>query len=177
MTRCTGGEQRNDRLGWDEYLANPEQLNACYDHVPELSGVRLRSVNVNWRGPQITLRIDLPRFPDHVSEEWRAEQVDTFQCHITFLAAEDIALTDWRPPATVDIALVPKELRRLRVSVSGPGVDLRFSCSDSLLVGHVSAFKIAPDGADNGRHLFARRIDARLYSELPATHERRFYAE
>lgn len=177
MARCTGGEQRISQVDWDEYLANPEQLNACYDQVPELSGVRLRSINLNWRGPQITLRIDLPRFPERVPQEWRAEEVDTFQCHISFLAAEDIALADWSPPATADIALVPEELRRLRVGVSGLGVDLRFSCSDSLLVGHVSAFKIAPDGTDSGRHLFARRIDARLHSELPATYERTFYAE
>lgn len=164
-------------MTWNEFLANGKQLDEWYDDVPELSGVRLRSVNVNWRGPQIALRIDLPRFPENVPEEWRAEEMDTFQCHINFLAAEDIALTDWHPPTTADIAMVPEGTRRLRVTVSGPGVDLRFSCSDSLLVDHASAFRITPDGADSGRHLFMRRIDARLHSELPATYERRFYAK
>ncbi|MBT2418182.1 hypothetical protein J7F01_04790 [Streptomyces sp. ISL-22] len=162
-------------MTWNEFLANGKQVNACYGDVPELSGVRLRSINVNWRGPQITLRIDLNRFPEH-PEEWRAE-ADTFQCHITFLAAEDITLTDWRPPATADIVLVPEESRRLRATASGPGVDLGFSCSGSLHVDHLSAFRITPDGADSGRHLFMQRIDARLCSELPVTYERRFYAE
>ncbi|MFI6011302.1 hypothetical protein ACIBAG_21195 [Streptomyces sp. NPDC051243] len=86
-------------------------------------------------------------------------------------------MTDWHPPTIADIAMVPEELRRLRVTVSGPGVDLRFSCSDSLLVDHESAFRITADGADTGRHLFMRRVDARLHSELPGTSERRFYAE
>lgn len=162
-------------MTWNKSLANGKQLNDLYDDVPELSGVRIRSINVNWRGPQINLRIDLPGFPEHTPEEWRTEGMDTFQCRIAFPDAEDIELSDWHPPATADIALEPEALRRLRVTVSGPGVDLQFSCSDSLLVDHMSAFKITQDGLDSGRHLFMRRLDARLYTELPATDDQRFY--
>ncbi|MDQ8706300.1 Imm50 family immunity protein [Streptomyces sp. LHD-70] len=162
---------------WAEFVANGEGLRAYYDEVPALDAVRLRSVNVQWRGPTVVLRLDLPRFPDRVPQEWRAGSADTLQLHLTFLAVADLTLRSWDPPTVADIAVRAEGHRRLRVAVTGAGVDLEFSCSDALLVRHLSVFRATADGEDRGRHAFLQPIDRRLYSELPPTWERRFYGE
>lgn len=64
----------------------------------------------------------------------------------------------------------------MRVRVTGAGVGLGFTSSDSVLVGHVSAFRASVDGGDDGdRHLFSRRIDAMRFQTIPATEERAFH--
>ncbi|MGH7964376.1 MAG: Imm50 family immunity protein, partial [Candidatus Binatia bacterium] len=87
-----------------------------------------------------------------------------------------LSLSKWDPPAIVSISITPQAERRIRVEVSGACAHLEFSSSDSLRVDHVSAFRIAPDGMDSGRHLFVRNLDARLHSSVPPTHARTFYA-
>ncbi|WP_406474634.1 Imm50 family immunity protein [Streptomyces sp. NBC_01615] len=157
-------------------LVNPEMLQSLYGHVPELIGVRIRSINLNRSGPTVTLRIDLPSFPGSAPQEWVEAGMDSVQCQFQFLAVENIFLTDWSPPAVGRIEMAPwGRERRMRVSFSGSGVAFGFDCYESVTMGHVSAFKIQADGSDGGRHLFASKVDARLYSSLPGTEERIFY--
>ncbi|MGW6056386.1 Imm50 family immunity protein [Streptomyces sp. NPDC055189] len=163
-------------MTWNSFLADQEMLTRLYCDIPPLQEVRLRSVDLDWRGPGATLRIDLPRFPDSPPQEWIGEDLDALQCHLKFLAVDGLSLSNWNPPATVSISITPQAERRVLVEVSGACAHLEFSSSDSLRVDHVSAFRIAPDGTDSGRHLFVRKIDARLHSSVPPTHVRNFYA-
>ncbi|MFI6489342.1 Imm50 family immunity protein [Streptomyces sp. NPDC050564] len=161
----------------DDFLVNPEVLQALYGCVPHLSGVTLRSINLDWCGHTVTLRIDLPSFPGSAPREWIDAGMDAVQCQLQFLAVEKISLTDWAPPAVGDINLAPwGRERRMRVTVSGSGVALGFHCNESVTVGHVSAFKVKADGSDSGRHFFVGKVDARRYSALPGPDDRTFYA-
>ncbi|ELP70001.1 Imm50 family immunity protein [Streptomyces turgidiscabies] len=154
----------------DDFLVNPEMLHSLYGHVPNLNEVRIRSVNLNWRGPTVTLRIDLPSFPGSAPQKWVDAGMDTVQCQFQFLAVENISLTAWDPPTVADVEMAPTgSERRMRVTVVGHGVELRFDCSESVRVSHVSAFKTEAEGADNGPHIFASKLDARRYTSLPAT--------
>lgn len=158
-------------------LVNAEILATLYGEVPPLDGFRLRSINVDWRGPTVTLRVDLTSFPATRPPEWEGADIDTVQCHLQFLAVEDLSLAQWNPPvrsASFDAQPLGEE-RRVRVRVTGPEVDLGFTSNASILVGHVSAFKVAADGTDGGRHLFSRKIDALRHETIPETDEKTFH--
>ncbi|MFD4621773.1 Imm50 family immunity protein [Streptomyces sp. NPDC058475] len=158
------------------FFANPEVLQSLYGQVPDLTGVRIRSINLNWRGPTVTLRVDLPSFPGSAPQEWIDAGMDTVQCQFQFLAVENISLTDWAPPAVGVIEMAPWGREgRMQVSVSGSGVVLGFDCYESVSVRHVSAFRIQADGSDGGRHLFVSKVDARRHTSLPGTEEKTFY--
>jgi hypothetical protein len=118
----------------------------------------------------------MPRFPDHAPPEWTDAGLDTLQCQVRFLAARNVSLERWKPPTTADVG--PAEAvgrRRVRVQVCGPGVQLALDCSDSVLIGHLSAFRIGPDGSDTGPHAFVSRVDARRHTSLPETCDKTFY--
>ncbi|MEU6549751.1 Imm50 family immunity protein [Streptomyces sp. NPDC046915] len=164
--------------GIAERLVNPEALLALYGELPAQpsGGVRIRSLNLNWRGPTVTLRVDLPAFPQPPPPAWVEEGVDTVQCQLEFLAVERISLGEWDPPAVsdIDFASFGSE-RRMRVALDGDGVSLGFECSEFVTLGHVSAFRGGDDGSDGGRHLFVSKVDARRYRSLPGTEEKTFY--
>ncbi|MGX1272085.1 Imm50 family immunity protein [Streptomyces phaeoluteigriseus] len=151
-------------------IANGEVLRSVYGATtPALTGVvRVRSINLNWRGPTVTLRIDLPDFPEPAPREWLDAGLDTVQCHLQFLAVENLSVREWKPPVGAAIAVTPMgEDRRVRVEVIGDRVDLSFDSSDSVLMGHVSAFRARSDGSDGAPRMFVNRMDSRRYDSLP----------
>ncbi|MGA5409312.1 Imm50 family immunity protein [Streptomyces lavendulocolor] len=157
--------------------ANAGELIKLYGKIPDIRRFRLRSINLDWRGPTVTLRLDLSSFPKTVPPEWEGLGLDTVQCHLQFLAVEDLSLSEWEPPVrSASLETLPlEEERRVRVEVTGAGVDLAFTSNESVQVGHVSAFGISPDGTDETRHVFSRRIDAARYASVPATEENTFH--
>ncbi|MFC9645737.1 Imm50 family immunity protein [Streptomyces mirabilis] len=156
---------------------NPEGLRSLYgDNVPALHEVRLRSINLNWRGPTVTLRLDLPTLPEVVPQAWEDAGVDTVQCQFQFLAASDISLEQWKPPAVVCIEMTRRgENRRMQVTAYGDGAKLEFICSDAVLVGHISGFKKQDESRNGGRHLFTRKVDSLRHASIPETYEKTFY--
>ncbi|MEV7671104.1 Imm50 family immunity protein [Streptomyces sp. NPDC088752] len=158
-------------------LVNPADLVRLYGEVPPLGTFRPRSLNLSWRGPTVTLRVDLSTFPATVPPEWEGADADTVQCHLQFIAVEDFVLEEWEPP--VPFASFTAEPlgrdRRMRVRVRGAGVDLGFTGHESVHVGHVSAFRIASDGTDGGRHLFQRPLGRRLHETVPGPEEKTFH--
>ncbi|MFJ6940561.1 Imm50 family immunity protein [Streptomyces sp. NPDC101132] len=146
-------------------------LDPLYDELPPLTGVRLRSVNLDGWAPTVTLRLDLPRFADR----WEGAPGDTVQCHLQFTHVEDFEMEGWQPPVTVDVTLEELPGHRLDVRVSGAGTRLRFTSNASLLAGHVSVYERAADGGDAGPHQFLRKLDARLHRTVPPTTAKTFY--
>ncbi|MER5520397.1 Imm50 family immunity protein [Streptomyces sp. NPDC002677] len=165
-------------MALDDHLVNPQVLRSLYGEIlPDaLVGIRIRSVNLNWRGPTVRLRIDLPGFPRTPPAEWG--DADTVQCQLEFLAVEPITVAEWKPPVLGDVRMVrvgDDGARRMRVEVVGRGADLRFECHERATVRHVSAFRCGSGGDDGGPHRFVSKVDSRLHTFLPATDERAFY--
>ncbi|MGP3775625.1 Imm50 family immunity protein [Streptomyces sp. SDT5-1] len=157
--------------------ADPEPLRRLYGDFPSLGEFRLRSINLDWRGPSLALRVDLPDFPVHPPEEWVTQDCDVVQCHIHFAAVEDLDLQEWNPPTKAQLTAAPTEQpRMLDVSVHGPGVLLRFRSHESVVISHISAFRAGPDASDEVPHHFLSKLDARRFSMLPGTHEKTYYA-
>ncbi|MFJ9730795.1 Imm50 family immunity protein [Streptomyces sp. NPDC101171] len=160
----------------DEFLLNSDALRRVYGFVPKIEeGVRVRSLNMDWRGPTVIIRADLPAFPESPPGEWQAAGLDTVQCHLQFLAVEELSIRRWHPPAVCRVTVRREEMKRLHVGFVGAGLELGFRCSDSVLVGHVSAFRAGADGVDQGPHAFVNRIDARRHTFLPETWEKTYY--
>ncbi|MFD7293033.1 Imm50 family immunity protein [Streptomyces sp. NPDC059897] len=156
---------------------DPEPLRRLYGDFPRLDEFRLRSVNVNRWGPSLVLRVDLPEFPAHPPEEWVASECDVVQCHIHFGAVERLELQAWNPPTWARLSTAPTEqARMIDVSVQGAGLALRFRGHESVAIRHISAFRATPDASDEVPHHFLSKLDARLFSTLPGTHEKAFYA-
>ncbi|MFB6827087.1 Imm50 family immunity protein [Streptomyces virginiae] len=157
-------------MTWTDLVVNPD-LQSHYDEVPDLTGVRLRSVHVDGWDPTVTLRLDLPRFPDH----WQGGPGDTMQCHIQFYMVQDFRMEGWQPPVTADVALRALPEHRLAVDVTGPGVTVSFTSNASLKAGRISVFTPDADGSDSGRHHFSRPVETKLYPTVPPTYVNTFY--
>ncbi|WP_086694065.1 Imm50 family immunity protein [Streptomyces recifensis] len=145
----------------------------------DLSSVRLRSVHLDWHGPTVTLRLDLPAPPLPLPEGWAAAGVDTVQGQLQFLAVEDLEMDAWEPGplVAVELAVLSESRHRMRVAVSRDDEPefLRFTGSTDVLVGHISGFRAGPESADSGAHQFLSRLDARLHTTVPDPSEKTFY--
>ncbi|MEU6813697.1 Imm50 family immunity protein [Streptomyces sp. NPDC046860] len=159
---------------------NSEALAPLYGPDPlDLSSVRLRSVHLDWHGPTVTLRLDLPAPPLPLPEEWAAAGVDTVQGQLQFLAVEDLELDTWEPGPlmSVELAVLGESRHRMRVAVSHGGKPgfLRFTCGTDVLAGHISGFRVGPEGEDSGPHHFRGRLGTRLHTTVPDPSEKTFY--
>ncbi|GLZ37632.1 Imm50 family immunity protein [Actinokineospora sp. NBRC 105648] len=134
-------------------------LRDLYEQVPDLADVVVHQVRLVRFGPTVSLRLDLPRFPDNPPAEW--DGLDRLQCHVRFLAVEDVILTGSALPATASVRLVDQPANRLSVSVTG-GVDLTFTSSATLMITRISAYREGDD-----RHTFLNRLDRRLHTTVP----------
>jgi hypothetical protein len=160
-------------------VRNGEVLDFLYDAgLPPLDSVRLRSVHLNWRGPSVTLRLDLPTPSLPLPQEWVAAGVETVQAQLQFLAVADLELYAWEPPLTIRVGvahLVGGE-HRVRVTASAESNSfLRFTSNADVLVGHVSGFRPGPAGADDGPHCFRSRVDGLRHTTVPDSWETTFY--
>ncbi|MER5929376.1 hypothetical protein [Streptomyces sp. NPDC002054] len=142
-----------------------------FEELPELTGVRLRSVRMDGWAPTVTLRIDLPS----LAGRWEAGPGETVQCHLQFGHVADFEMEGWRPPATVDFSFEELPDHRLAVRVAGPGVRVAFTSNASPLAGHLSVFAQDAEGGDGGPHAFVRKLDVRLYDTVPPVTARTFY--
>lgn len=159
-------------MTWTDFVVNAKgTLTTYYDEVPDLTGVRLRSVHLDGWDPTVTLRFDLPRFPDR----WDGVPGDTMQCQIQFSVVQDFLMEGWQPPVTADVALRALPEHRLAVQVAAPGVAVSFTASASVKAGRISVFTRGADGGDGGPHDFTRRLESKLYPTVPPPYVNTFY--
>ncbi|MGW6713057.1 Imm50 family immunity protein [Streptomyces globisporus] len=162
---------------WIDLVRNSDVLGTLYSDVPPLESVRLRSFHLDWRGPALTLRIDLPTYPDpdRVPLEWSERGHDNLQLQVQFVAVEDLTVRGWIPTVPVDISLAALPCRRILVRIAEVGFEFSFTASDSLTIGHISSYRMTETRSDEVPHSFVSRLDTRLFTSPPGTHESTFY--
>ncbi|MFG2757000.1 Imm50 family immunity protein [Streptomyces wuyuanensis] len=162
-------------LDWADHVPNGARLKALYGTLPPLRQVIVRSLYLDHFGPSLTLRLDLPEFPRNHPAEWDEAGLDRFQCHLQFLAVAGLALEGWIPGARADIELEGHGRSTVRVRIESEGFRVSFEASDSILVGHMSAFRGGADGSDSGPRRFIGQLDSKRFGELPEVYEKTFY--
>jgi hypothetical protein len=160
---------------WVGLIQNPEEFSCLYPDPPPLRAVTLRSVHLNRHGPALTLRIDLPEFPQDPPAEWRRAGFDRFQCQLQFIAVDHVEIAGWRPPVTADLRFDACGAHRIRVTADSPDVRLTFEAADAVVIGHMSAFAAGETGTDDGPHRFVGKLDSRKFNSLPDLGEKTFY--
>lgn len=163
---------------WADLLRNPEAVGAFYSTIPPLESAVLRSVHLDRWGPTLTLRLDLPGFPDRPLPEWVDGGCDRFQCHVQFVDVAGFRMdtAGWRAPSVVDVAMTGLERRRVGVRIEGDATDVAFTSSDSLVVGRMSAYRAgSSDGVDRGPHHFVGKVDRIRYTAVPDAWEKTYH--
>ncbi|MFH7594819.1 Imm50 family immunity protein [Streptomyces racemochromogenes] len=164
--------------GWPEFLVHSERFTALYSELPALEGLVLRSVHLGPYGPAVTLRVELPRFPDLAPQDWTEAGCDRFEAQIEFLAVEDLRMRGVPHSTVVDIEFgsrVRTPERRIRIAVSGPQVALGFT-AHALKVGRLNAYRSGTEGPYTARRWFVSPLDRRLHQGvLPPTTAKVFY--
>ncbi|MFF0747326.1 Imm50 family immunity protein [Streptomyces sp. NPDC004111] len=160
-------------------VANWHYLASLYgEELPPLDRVRLRSLHLNWRGPALTLRIDLPSPPLALPEEGADPAVDTFQCHLQFMNVQDLSVTNWKPPITARLSTSPRSAEnRIEVTVDqNEIIFLQFTSLTDIIARHLSTFQLSPGGTDQGPHLFKDKLDKLINnSSIPEPHKANFH--
>ncbi|MFI1974588.1 Imm50 family immunity protein [Streptomyces wedmorensis] len=162
-------------LNWADLLVNPGDLQRLYPTPPPLVAVTVRSVHLNHYGPALTLRIDLPEFPQNPPPEWREAGFDRLQCHLQFIAVEHLEMRGWSPPSITEIKIERCGEHRIRLTAGSPSFTLSFDAADAVVIGHLSAFQKNEDGTDSGPRGFIGKLDSRKFNQLPDINEKTFY--
>ncbi|MGW4112572.1 hypothetical protein ACWEFJ_16990 [Actinosynnema sp. NPDC004786] len=132
-----------------------------YPQGPDFTGLVLRSIRFERRGPGCTLRVDLPVVSDVPGYRY-------VQAHLGFLAVDDVRLSGGAVlPATVSVEFTQRPRARLAVSVTGESLRLTLTCAEQFRFGKISAHNSSPDAVDDGPHKFTSRLDQRLYTAVP----------
>ncbi|MEK8171353.1 Imm50 family immunity protein [Streptomyces sp. M19] len=156
-------------------MPDPGAVGRFYSTVPPLTAVTLRSVHVDRRGRGSPCGSICRRSPTGVPPEWAGHGYDRFQCHVQFLAVDDVVLDGWVAAGTADVALVARDRRRLAVDVRATAGRLTFTSSDSVLAGRFSAHRAAADGSDRGPRHYVSKVDRIRFDGLPDVSQRDFY--
>lgn len=162
---------------WADLLSRTDKLSEFYSTIPPLEKITLRSIHFNRYGPTVILRLDLPRFPDRPLPEWTEHGCDRLQCHVRFLAAEDVSMHRWEPPVVADVKLEPFEKRRIKVEILSGQASLSFTSSDFLAVGRISAFRAPADRVDREKHHYVERMDRLKYDSVPGAETQVYYEQ
>ncbi|MFD4720080.1 Imm50 family immunity protein [Streptomyces sp. NPDC058431] len=160
---------------WAELVRNSADLQSLYTDIPSLTAVTVRSIHLNHFGPCLTLRIDLPKFPQNPPPAWVDAELDQFQCHLEFIAIENLELRGWIPDGRSNLELHMRNHHKIFARIESSGFHLSFVASDSILIGHMSAYKTLPNGSDSGPRQFVRKLDAKMYDAIPPVYEKTFY--
>ncbi|GGP44947.1 hypothetical protein [Saccharothrix coeruleofusca] len=148
---------------WADRLLPGDQksLARFYPQGPDLTGLVLRSVRFERRGPGCTLRVDLPVASD-------VPGYSRVQAHLGFLAVEDVRLSGGTVlPTTVSVEFEQRPRARLAVSVTGESLRLALTCAERFRFGKVSVHNSPAEAVDDGPHEFTSRLDQRLYTAVP----------
>ncbi|MFD1147940.1 hypothetical protein [Saccharothrix hoggarensis] len=126
-----------------------------------MTGLVLRSIRFERRGPGCTLRVDLPVASD-------VPGYRRVQAHLGFLAVDDVRLSGGAVLlATVSVEFAERPRARLAVSVTGEALRLTLTCAEQFRFGKISAHNSPPYEVDDGPHEFTSRLDQRLYTAVP----------
>ena len=139
---------------WADRLlpGDASKLGRFFATPPELTGLVVRSVRFERRGPGCTLRVDLP---------------GGVQCHLGFQLVENVTCVGGPLPDIASVRYRPLPRARVAVEVAGTSLRLSLSCHEQFRIGRFSTHQATDTELDTGPHTFAGTLDQRLYTTVP----------
>ncbi|MFD9209816.1 Imm50 family immunity protein [Streptomyces sioyaensis] len=118
---------KDSNRNWIELLENPELATQFFESAPDLSYCNLPSLQIDERGSQLTLGVDLQRLPDKRIAEWEERNFNSFTFHLAFTNLRDLEIDGWLHTPTQNVEMGRTRESRIRVEIYGEGVSVRFT--------------------------------------------------
>ncbi|MCF6525064.1 Imm50 family immunity protein [Streptomyces sp. JJ36] len=127
-------------MSWTTILSDAGGIDHVYGgYPPELAQVRLHEVTVHRDGPRVTLRLDLPLYPQSPPKKWLTQGFNTVQINLMLVGVRGISLLGFSANPLVDVEIRETGSGCVEVKIDAP--ELKFSATGmSLLVSNVSAY-------------------------------------
>lgn len=106
-------------MKWYELAENPRAITELYSDVPLLQSVRLVAVHLLRDGPQMTIKMNLPRLPDIVPNRWKLQRYNDIQMQLDFWGIQSLHIAQWSVEDQVEIHIgvtVEKQIDLIIVS-------------------------------------------------------------
>ena len=114
-------------MPWYHQCENPQAVESIYSSAPALERWMLREVTLHEDGPRISLRADLPDFPDRPPQRWHPE-FTVAQVTVNLVGVRDLSFVGWSANNEGVFALSREAPGTLRFAFDGGSTHLRGSC-------------------------------------------------
>ncbi|MDV5146879.1 Imm50 family immunity protein [Streptomyces sp. SBC-4] len=128
-------------MSWASLLSNPWAIKRVYDgNPPELVSVPLHAVDLNREGPTLSLRFDMPIFPENPPKKWTAQGFDAVQVTLTLGGVRNVSFSGFTTSPVVEITLTARN--GVELTVRSPAVEIH-AAALTVHIAHVSAYRTA----------------------------------
>jgi hypothetical protein len=92
-------------MKWYELAENPRAITELYSEVPLLKLVHLVEVLLLRDGPRMTIKTDLPQFPDKAPTRWKLQGYKEIQMQLDFWGVQSLHIAQWSIEDQVEIQI------------------------------------------------------------------------
>jgi hypothetical protein len=107
-------------MKWYELAENPRAISELYNDVPSLQGVDVKEVILHRDGPRMSLKANLPRFPEPPPARWQLRGYNTAQIQLDCWVLESIQIAQWSTNNLVDIHLETTANGKILLNITSP---------------------------------------------------------
>jgi Immunity protein 50 len=104
-------------MRWYELAENPRAITELYSEVPLLQSIRLVEVLLLRDGPRMTIKTDLPRFPDKAPARWKLQGYNEIQLQLDFWGVQSLHIAHWSTEDQVEIQIRAAVEKRIDLTI------------------------------------------------------------
>jgi len=119
---------------WHKRLMNPQAISSLFEAVPVLNCVRIKKLIISEVGPQLSIHIDLPRFPDFPPEKWFGMAYNKVHIQLDLFEISSLRISGWGVTNIASVEISDDGNGLLRFAAEGR----RFSLSCGLFAARIS---------------------------------------
>jgi hypothetical protein len=112
---------------WHELADNPKAMSQLYKTVPSLEGLELHELLLHRDGPRLTLKADLPCFPDAPPDRWVREGYTKVSIQLDLWGVQSVNISGWSTNVVVDIRIEKTNGGEISVAAKSRESRVRFS--------------------------------------------------
>jgi hypothetical protein len=126
-------------MKWYELAENPLAVSEIYSEVPSLQSVRLVEVLLLRDGRRMTVKIEMPHFPDKIPKRWKLQGYTSIQIQLDFWDLQSLDIVQWSSEDQVDMQIEVRAERRIEVKVRSSQYRIQATAHDFRITLHKKA--------------------------------------